>query len=154
MQTVLTDAAKNWPTPDTQNDRDGEQRRSEANGAHAVSLHHAVAAWATPMEDDANNLTRDSGNRSSLVRDANLWATPETGHSPNGHGARGGKAGNGHQSGNSLPAQATTLDGPQSSPSTPSTRRQLNPVFVEMLMGWPPGWTSLAPLASDSQATE
>ena len=33
-------------------------------------------------------------------------------------------------------------------------KRALNPVFVEMLMGWRPGWTSLAPLASGSPETE
>lgn len=31
-----------------------------------------------------------------------LLPTPDTGHSPNGHGARGGRAGNGHNSGSSL----------------------------------------------------
>lgn len=36
----------------------------------------------------------------------------------------------------------------------PAFRRQLNPNFVEWLMNWRPKWTSLAPLASASQATE
>lgn len=38
-----------------------------------------------------------------------LLPTPDTGHSPNGHGRRGGKAGNGHQSGASLDAVAAAL---------------------------------------------
>lgn len=33
-------------------------------------------------------------------------------------------------------------------------KRQLNPRFVEWLQGWPPGWTSLAPLGCDSRVTE
>ncbi|MEM1212964.1 MAG: hypothetical protein AAGI68_11790 [Planctomycetota bacterium] len=32
-------------------------------------------------------------------------------------------------------------------------KRRLNPRFVEWLMGWPPGWTSLAPIASGSEET-
>ena len=40
----------NWPTPDTQNDRDGSKRRShrDTGTKHGESLHHAVARqWAT-----------------------------------------------------------------------------------------------------------
>ena len=37
--------------------------------------------------------------------------------------------------------------------TTLSTRRQLNPRFAEWLMGWEPGWTSLAPLAFASRET-
>lgn len=35
----------NWPTPDTQNARGGQARRSEAKGKHAMSLHHVVEGW-------------------------------------------------------------------------------------------------------------
>jgi hypothetical protein len=38
-----------------------------------------------------------------------LLPTPDTGCSPNGHGRRGGRAGNGHQSGHGLDVAATTL---------------------------------------------
>ena len=38
-----------------------------------------------------------------------LLPTPDTGTSPNGHGRRGGRPGNGHQSGNGLDAAARTL---------------------------------------------
>jgi hypothetical protein len=38
-----------------------------------------------------------------------LLPTPDTGCSPNGHGRRGGRAGNGHQSGKRLDAAATVL---------------------------------------------
>ncbi|WP_448732107.1 hypothetical protein [Agrobacterium sp. 22-221-1] len=40
----------------------------------------------------------------------------------------------------SLPGQEMPKDGETSS----SERRSLNPLFVEWLMGWPPGWTLLA----------
>ena len=47
-----------WPTPDTQNHRDGgnlrkESRKSIARGAnHGMSLHHAVFLFPTPMASD------------------------------------------------------------------------------------------------------
>jgi hypothetical protein len=36
----------------------------------------------------------------------------------------------------------TPPPGQPSSPSDPSSRRRLNPLFVEWLMGWPEGWSS------------
>ena len=44
-----------------------------------------------------------------------LLPTPDTGTSPNGHGRRGGRPGNGHQSGKDLDAAARTLTGPAGS---------------------------------------
>ena len=42
---------ENWPTPDTQNHRDGTKRRKDSYGSHGVSLHHKIAEtenWPTP----------------------------------------------------------------------------------------------------------
>jgi hypothetical protein len=49
------------------------------------------------------------------VTESGLWPTPETGLSPNGHGRRGGKPGNGHQSGASLEAMARMWPTPNAS---------------------------------------
>lgn len=49
---------------------------------------------------------------------------------------------------------ALTTEKSRSFTRRPAFRRQLNPNFVEWLMNWRPKWTSLAPLASASQATE
>jgi DNA (cytosine-5)-methyltransferase 1 len=46
-----------------------------------------------------------------------LLPTPDTGCSPNGHGRRGGRPGNGHQSGHGLDVAATTLS---PAPATPT----------------------------------
>jgi DNA (cytosine-5)-methyltransferase 1 len=43
------------------------------------------------------------------ARRGRLLPTPDTGVSPNGHGRRGGRPGNGHESGSSLDAVARTL---------------------------------------------
>jgi DNA (cytosine-5)-methyltransferase 1 len=45
-----------------------------------------------------------------------LLPTPDTGTSPHGHGRRGGRPGNGHQSGKDLDAAARTLTGPGLAP--------------------------------------
>ena len=48
-----------WPTPDTQNHRDGSKLRKDNNlaqgGRHGVSLHHAVWMWPTPTQDMVTN---------------------------------------------------------------------------------------------------
>jgi hypothetical protein len=41
-------------------------------------------------------------------------------------------------------APRTQMPGDESSPSAPTSRRRLNPTFVEGLMNWPIGWTDLA----------
>lgn len=51
------------------------------------------------------------------------------------------------------PQAQPTRDGPQSSPITPASRRRLNPVFVEWLMGWRLNWTAIEPHACGSAAT-
>ena len=46
------------------------------------------------------------------------------------------------------------MPGAESSVTTQTSRRQLNPRFTEWLMGWgTQGWTSLAPLGCGSPAT-
>ena len=39
---------QNWPTPDTQNHRDGTVRRKDSYGSHGVSLHHKIAETNKP----------------------------------------------------------------------------------------------------------
>ncbi len=46
-----------------------------------------------------------------------LLPTPDTGCSPNGHGRRGGRPGNGHQSGQGLDVTATALAGAPAQPA-------------------------------------
>jgi hypothetical protein len=43
-------------------------------------------------------------------------------------------------------AQQIMQHGPSSSPSDQTSRRRLNPLFVEWLMNWPIGWTNHHPL--------
>ena len=45
----------------------------------------------------------------------------------------------------------TMNDGPTSLPKDPTSRRRLNPQFVDWMMGWPPGWTSTEPTDLDAE---
>jgi hypothetical protein len=72
-----------WPTPDTQNDRDGTKRRKDRDKGtkHGESLHHTVARiWQTPSVADVTggHMTR-GGARSGemlLKGQAQNWPTP------------------------------------------------------------------------------
>lgn len=72
------------------------------------------------------------------ARRERLLPTPDTGTSPNGHGRRGGRPGNGHQSGQDLDAAARTLTGPGSS-ATPTVWGEYEPAIRrwEHVLGQP-----------------
>jgi hypothetical protein len=46
----------------------------------------------------------------------------------------------------SHPAPETPPHGSESSPNAPTSRRRLNPNFVDWLMSLPPGWTDYGPV--------
>ena len=78
----------------------GGQRPSGAKrqiGLPEVIAHHLAALPAA------------GGAACTAAGPGRLLPTPDTGISPNGHGRRGGRPGNGHQSGSSLDAAARTL---------------------------------------------
>lgn len=184
-EVLLEGQAANWATPTATDHKDGAcgHLEMEANGNLGIQACQ-VDLWCTPKVAQADKPLRPAeavrqeiathsrgGTTTGKIEDqVSLWATPDTGESPRGHGRRGGRSGNGHQSGadlerqsaafpSSLPAPATGTPGPPSSAITPtspphSARRRLNPRFVEWLMGWPPGWALPAPTSCGSSETE
>lgn len=85
--------------------------------------------WPSPTKDDANNVTRKSGEFQSLTRSVQMFPTPTTQDASNNGGPS-------QMERNSLPLNAVAGGA-------------LNPMWVEWLMGWPLGWTDLRPLEMD-----
>src|SRR5262249_54532936 len=79
-----------WPSPNTMDviDRKGLRPSRIATNRESGYLSEIVplASWPTPVDDDANNATRDSGSYNSLTRTVRLtsWATPGAGDSLGG----------------------------------------------------------------------
>ena len=109
--------SETWPTSGSM--RNGRsyppptpERRT---GASASSSSRGLLP--TPMAHLAENggsqppAKRRAGGHTPTLADEieHLLPTPDTGHSLTGHGPRGGRPGNGHQSGNGLEATLTTL---------------------------------------------
>jgi len=91
-----------WPTPTSSQARsegligrmrelvdDGKVTLEEAEQMISGSLTPArMKKWPTPIEDDANNATRDSGSFNSLTREVRNWPTPRTRGLLGGSGSR------------------------------------------------------------------
>lgn len=161
---LLVGQAQSWPTVADH----GEARATYARGN--PTLTGATRDWATPTAHDGRRPGQDhaSTQGANLSRDAAKWPTPK---------ARDWKGGGGMKERHSPDldkiAEASALS-PQATPTTttepsstgapstsgeassigvPTSRQRLNPLFVEWLMGWPEGWTSLAPTGCASSET-
>jgi len=118
--TPLPAQAQNWPTPRAK--EDGEYQYSRGDKTKPVpTLSGAAQNWSTPSVADT---TRSRKSRSGDRSDEPLL--------------------NGQAEAVSL--RSILPDHPISTVGEESShiRRSLNPLFVEWLMGWPRGWTSLA----------
>ncbi|WP_292411405.1 hypothetical protein [Mesorhizobium sp.] len=103
--------------------RSGDRANEPLQKGLAQIVSDKVSAWPTPVVTDS------------------IGARNRTADRPNGNGR--------HHDGvtlndaiilYSLPAPENSTHGEPSS----TERRTLNPLFVEWLMGWPPGWTDFA----------
>lgn len=152
---IFANGSSSWPTHTA-------NPATYSNGERGPNLHEAAVMWPTPSVADLTgghaNWGGDRQDEMLLPGQARelsaMWATPA---------ARDVKGANGaaHMESRERPhedqlanqaiwafppspqAEPITPHGGESSPSAPTSRRRLNPVFTEWLMGWPLGWTDL-----------
>lgn len=141
-------SSSQWPTATTDSATDRQGRYAQGG----MPLSAAAATWPTPTVRDERNpnakplAERGGGKKGEQLPNfiAHQWSTPRA-----IEGEKGGK----WQKSGTAPA-TETLTGQALSPLRPETEthgdasspttRALNPLFVEWLMGWPPGWTEIA----------
>lgn len=167
---MLDWVAEKWPTPavtDSFGARNRTSGRSNPDSAHhgGVTLNDAIILWSTPRASDGEkggpNQSFGAGGI-PLPSQASHWVTPRA--SENNESWETKQARNARHLATSksssrtkgvggptttmqavglasiLPAPVTSTDGDPSS----KERRSLNPLFVEWLMGWPPGWVRVS----------
>lgn len=180
----LNEVATNWPTPAARDGDSRGATRAEsqafqnkqakgavgASGLPSDDLKSAAVMWQTPSAGSATGgHAHRGGTRSDELLLAGqaraMYPTPAAtpyGSSQNGINGKGGEferpsagtpsletmAKQGLITG--LPDPETAPDGKRSSPSILT----LNPQFVEMLMGWPPGWTALDSAETESSVSK
>lgn len=163
-QVELGNQVKFWPTPPGRDWKSGEASEETA-GKNSRPLNEAALRWPTP---DANEASYSNGKFGMNLREkAATWPTPtakDDGKSPEAHLAMKQRMGQRDGSNanrtaitslavivqtfpSSLPAPATSMPGAASSPNAPTSRRRLNPAFVDWLMGFPENWSSTNPSA-------
>jgi hypothetical protein len=170
----LTGATRQWATPNCRDDHnpstpDSPRTARKLEQGWTIDLNEQAAWWTTPQAHDAAGGNPERVGRfgtkhggANLADDVTLWKTPDV---PNGgrtmkpedvaaNGATDkGKrqVGLENQVRHSFhPAQETPTHGSESLPSGPTSRRRLNPNFVDWLMSLPPGWTDYAPVETAS----
>ena len=92
-----------------------------------------IRMWPTPLSSDYKNM--DTANQMSLSTSVRMWPTPVARDHKGGY--QGGRIRNGKVSWDSLDVAVQHTDNQE------KTGGQLNPMFVEWLMGYPKGWTDL-----------
>ena len=137
---------KNWPTPtatdvaggiiqNVELENGSFSRRNKKGVRWGVKLRDAVnhteKMWPTPLSSDYKNM--DTANQMSLSKSVKMWPTPAASEGRQGYQDRTrGKKG----SQNSLTTEIIDAEGGRQ-----KTSGQLNPTWVEWLMGYPEGWT-------------
>ena len=141
----LSAEVKLWPTPNAWDWKGPPGRGCMDRGGRQASLPAVVKQWPTPtasLGTKGGRVTprkaREGGTLIEAVSHRQTWPTPVAsmakGSSP---AALTRKSGSSREN-DRLDHKVMALDG-----------GQLNPTWVEWLMGWPLGWTDLKPLETD-----
>lgn len=118
---------KMWPTPRAEHD-------SGKHNGKPDTLHSAVKMWPTPRAEERGQYQRDRGikgkERPTLAGAVKMWPTPLSTEGSGGAQDPAKRRAGGH-----TPKLRDEVGG------------QLNPQWVEWLMGYPQEWTALEPWA-------
>lgn len=147
--------AAQWPTPaarDIKGANGAEHLEKSSGSLHLDQLPNFVEhLWRTPQAMDAERGTngtwqpKPQAGQHSLRHQTDRWKTPRTERGDytrdkgDPEAERLTMEGQAKSLASSLPDQPISTVGEESS----HIRRSLNPLFVEWLMGWTRGWTSL-----------
>jgi hypothetical protein len=143
----LQTAVALWPTPNATDGEKGSAGQIFAGGN--PSLTREAFLWSTPRSSDGEkggpNQSFSAGGV-PLPAQASQWMTPRSHEVGQYQYSRGDKM----NPVATLTGQALAIYSPLALVTVKTgkphsrERRSLNPLFVEWLMGWPPGWTLLA----------
>lgn len=154
--TPLTIAATTWPTPNS-HDQTGARGKGFELTDHHYKPHDLCSAtdqWQTPGTDSFRSRGGNRKDEMGLDQEARHWRTPQfcsenslrgSGQDPELRKAQGHNVTISDQAcyWERSPPDPAIPDGPTSSATGQTSRRRLNPRFVEWLMGFPIGWTEL-----------
>ena len=131
----LSAQVKMWPTPDAHCWKTGP--RGNGTGGGEMLSNTLAVRWPKPRANDAEKRGNfDTQNpRNGLPAAVKRYMTPTASIGTKCGGRHKGKA-------DTLASQIADLERMQQ-----TSTGQLNPPWVEWLMGWPSGWTDLKPLA-------
>ena len=144
-------AVSMWGTPRASDGDKGGPNMSF--GAGGQPLPSQAAQWPTPSATSYGTNQGGAAGRSgkvrpsleTMVRESMMWPTPTTRDWKDGACADANVPTNGLLGRAAVRgplALKTSTAGETTSSSTPTARRQLNPRFVEALMGWPKNWST------------
>lgn len=128
----LATSAALWPTPQADSFRSRGGDRKDEKGLDTMARD-----WPTPMASDGCKPSAGNRKTADLSHASQMWMTPTARDYKDGAANPETMKVNGQLGRQVL---ATPMAGSVSS----ATRRTLNPLFVEALMGWPTGWTGFA----------
>lgn len=137
---------QSWPTPTASDSFTGQMRSSQQKegSRHSLNLADAVKMWPTPTAQDAKNSTfpESQMQRDSLIGELmrEQYATPQARDYRTGQAERWMNKKRSRNLNDQIAAGENRME---------VGSGQLNPAWVEWLMGFPIGWTELS--ASETQ---
>lgn len=148
-QVQLENEANFWSTPNARDVKNpggqsGKRSIRKTQQGWSIDLNDQAAWWSASSADTSSMRTADDTVAQTVKESA--WPTPKARDSKSAEGpagmTRNGPDLNVIATRFSHPGQKTPQPGPQSSQSNRTSRRRLNPAFVEWLMGLPIGYTA------------